>query len=120
MMLSVSVVGCSELAQRGKSGPSESDIIEVIVDNLSESSMGIAVRILGDESEVLFSDAYRIKSMHRRSEGEILETPDEIHVFTEDGRTKSWDYVPSSQLQCENKDVGIEVGEDYIAEFYSC
>lgn len=119
---SVSTAGCSDgLADRWPGTTDEP--AEVIVENRTASKAEIAVRVIDNEAETLFSRIFALEPEKITSYGTIETTPSRVHAFTATGVSRTWRYAPDlpAGFDCERKDIGLTLHQDTTIEpWYSC
>lgn len=114
------MAGCSSIVSPG--GPEgEGDTIEILVENDTDTSREIAVRIAGGDGQTLFSRVYRLEPQHLDQSAGIETRPAKVTAFTPDGASATWTYSPERDLDCDGVDVGISLrpGRTF-EEWYSC
>lgn len=122
-MASVSIAVCNTvLPSNGSSSGHKSS--EVIVVNNTASEVDVAVRVVDNEDNTLFSRVFSTgPEMTNSSRDEIETPPTKVHAFTADGISKTWQYAPnlSGEFDCEPKDIGLILQDDNTIEpWYTC
>lgn len=116
------MAGCSGIPPgTGPDGADESS--EVIVENGTTSKADIAVRVIDNEGEALFSRVFALGPETMVSRGAIETIPSSVHAFTAEGASRSWRYEPDlpEDFDCEPKDIGLTLHRDNTIEpWYDC
>lgn len=121
-LMSVPTAGCSETFSVNDSSRAD-ETIEVSAENRTSSRAAIAVRVIDNEEETLFSRVFDLESGTIASRGAIETPPSRVHAFTPDGASHTWRYVPDLPVdfECEREDIGLTLHQDNTIEpWYTC
>lgn len=102
--------------------PEETPTREVVVTNEREETVQVGVRVEDRDGTSLFSHVYELesgKTDETAADGHIETQPASVLVFTPDGATKTWEYTPDTDLECDTQDIGIWVKPDQKIQFYN-
>ena len=119
---SMSTAGCGGALLNGNTRSSD-ESGEVMVENRTTSEAEIAVRVIGDEDDTLFSRVFVLGADEMTSRGAIETTPAKVLTFTAAGISHTWRYDPDlpAGFDCEPKDIGLTLQRDNTIEpWYDC
>lgn len=120
VIASALVVGCSNPISSDRS-EGEGDTIEIMVENQTDERAEIGVRVEDVDGAMLFSRVYELEPGHLDSSAGVETTPGTVTVFTPEGVSATWEYVPDSGLDCDGEDIGITLQSDgSIDSWYAC
>lgn len=117
-----SIAGCNAIGSVSEP-EGEGDTIEILVENDTDVSVHIAVRVEDKNGKSLFSRVYELDPHHLDESAGLETIPATVTVFTLYGTSTTWSYSPedTSSLDCEGVDIGISLKPDGTSEsWYGC